>query len=138
MNDSTDYVRQAAALPVRRGKICVITSSNGKRWIIPKGQIELGQTAGETALQEAWEEAGLVGVAQADPLGSYLYEKLGGTYHVLVYLMHVTEAATDWPERDLRQRSWVTPEELLDRVDDPGLTEMLRLAFDKDTVFQPA
>src|SRR5204862_1136621 len=102
MSDTAGYIRQAAALPVRRGKICVVTSSNGKRWIIPKGLIEIGQTAQETALQEAWEEAGLVGVLQPEPVGTYLYEKLGATYHVVVFLMHITKASDDWPERGLR------------------------------------
>src|SRR5207253_985759 len=109
-----------------------ITSSNGKRWIIPKGLIENGQTAQETALQEAWEEAGLVGVLQPEPLGSYLYEKLGATYHVLVFLMHITEVARDWPERDVRQRSWLSPETALERSDNPGLVEMLRVALERD------
>jgi 8-oxo-dGTP pyrophosphatase MutT (NUDIX family) len=130
MNEYAGHIRQAAALPIKRGKICVITSSNGKRWIIPKGLIEPGHTPGETALQEAWEEAGLVGTLQQEPLGSYLYEKMGGTYHVLVYLMHITEVANDWPERSLRQRAWVSPEDVLERIDDPGLVEMLRLAFE--------
>ena len=56
-----ESIRQAAALAIRRGRVCLITSRNGKRWVIPKGWIEPGQTAGETALQEAYEEAGLVG-----------------------------------------------------------------------------
>ncbi len=71
MANASEFIRQAAALPVRNGKVCLVTSSNGKRWVIPKGLIEPGQTAGETALQEAWEEAGLVGVLEPDPIGSF-------------------------------------------------------------------
>src|SRR5436853_2266755 len=103
------YVRQAAALPVRNGRVCLITSSNGKRWVIPKGLIESGQTAGEAALQEAWEEAGLTGSLDSEPLGSFVYDKWCGTCHVMVFLMHVSESAHDWPEGDLRQRIWVSP-----------------------------
>jgi 8-oxo-dGTP pyrophosphatase MutT (NUDIX family) len=125
-------IRQAAALPLRNGKACVITSSNGKRWVIPKGLIEPGQTAGETALQEAWEEAGLVGVLHAEPVGSYLYEKYGKSYHVIVFVMDVTGAAQDWPEREVRQRSWVSPIGLFERIEDPGLLEVLRFALDKN------
>jgi 8-oxo-dGTP pyrophosphatase MutT (NUDIX family) len=137
MADNMGYVRQAAALPLRQGKICLITSSNGKRWIIPKGLIEPGQTAGEAALQEAWEEAGLVGVLQQEPIGSYLYEKLGRTYHVIVFQMHVTEVANDWPERSLRQRCWVSRAGLLERIEEAGLAEVLRLTFTKDGTAQP-
>src|SRR5262245_35293488 len=95
----TDWVRQAAALPVRSGQVCLVTSSSGKRWVIPKGMIDPGKTAADIALQEAWEEAGLVGVLQADPVGSYFYDKYGGTCHVTVYLLQVTGEADDWPER---------------------------------------
>jgi 8-oxo-dGTP pyrophosphatase MutT (NUDIX family) len=123
------YVRQAAALPVRNGRVCLVTSSNGKRWVIPKGLIEPGQTAGETALQEAWEEAGLVGGLRAEPIGSFLYEKWCGVCHVTVFVMDVTEMKQDWPERALRQRIWVTPTGAVERIDDPGLVEILHEAF---------
>jgi 8-oxo-dGTP pyrophosphatase MutT (NUDIX family) len=131
MANEPEFVRQAGAIPIRNGRICLITSSNGKRWVIPKGLIEGNHTAGEAALQEAWEEAGLVGVLQQEPVGSYLYDKWCGTCHVTVFLMEVTEMAQDWPEREMRQRAWVTPAGALERVDDPGLADVLRLAFGK-------
>jgi 8-oxo-dGTP pyrophosphatase MutT (NUDIX family) len=131
MPSSVSYIRQAAALPLRGEKACIITSSNGKRWVIPKGLIEPGQTAGEAALQEAWEEAGLTGALQPEPVGSYLYEKYGNTYHVIVFVMEVTAVAQDWPERDIRQRSWVSPAGLIERIEEPGLLEVLRAALEK-------
>ena len=131
MASENDYVRQAAAIPMRGGKICLITSSNGKRWIIPKGLIEPGQTAGETALQETWEEAGLVGVLNPEPVGSYLYDKWCGTCHVTVFLMEVHEVVQDWPEGNLRQRSWVSKASALSRIEDPGLLDILRSALGK-------
>src|SRR5580692_7964220 len=126
MPTSGAYVRQAAAIPLRKGRICLITSRNGKRWVIPKGLIEPGQTAGETALQEAWEEAGLVGVLHPEAVGTYLYEKWGGTHFVTVFLMDVTDVALYWPERPVRQREWVSGAEALDRIGDEGLRELIR------------
>ncbi|MBP3956141.1 NUDIX hydrolase [Gemmata sp. G18] len=123
------WVRQAAAIPVRDGRVCLVTSSSGRRWVVPKGQIDPGHTAGEAALVEAWEEAGLVGALDTEPLGSYAYEKLGRELHVLVYRMTVTEARDEWPERDLRVRAWVTLDEALDRIEEPGLRDLLRLSF---------
>lgn len=138
MADNPEYVRQAAAVPLRRGKVCLITRRNSKRWVIPKGMIDPGQTAGETALQEAWEEAGLVGALDREPIGSYLYEKMGRTHHVTVFVMRVTEVTADWPERGFRDRTWVDPVEALDRIDDVGLAEVLRLVCDTpDDVTQP-
>jgi 8-oxo-dGTP pyrophosphatase MutT (NUDIX family) len=122
-----ESIRQAAALPLRRGRICLITSRNGKRWVIPKGWIEPGQTCGETALQEAWEEAGLVGALEREPIGSYLYEKEGQSYHVTVFVLKVTSIAQDWPERSFRQRSWVSQVGFFERIDDVGLTDIVRL-----------
>jgi 8-oxo-dGTP pyrophosphatase MutT (NUDIX family) len=119
-------IRQAAAIPVRAGQVCLVTSSSGKRWVVPKGCMELGSTAGEMALQEAWEEAGLVGVLQQEPVGSYIYEKYGNVYHVIVFLMHVTEAAEDWPEKTLRQRVWLNPTQALVRIEDRGLRDLIR------------
>src|SRR5713226_5366109 len=127
-------IRQAAALPLRRGRVCLITSRNGKRWVIPKGLIEPGQTAGESALQEAWEEAGLTGVLQPEPLGSYLYAKWCGLCHVTVFLMQVSDEAEVWPEQDLRQRSWVSLAGALERLDDSGLCDILRLTFSKNAI----
>src|SRR5205809_2727063 len=109
MATAPDWIPQAAALPVKAGAICLVTSSSGKRWVIPKGMIEPGKTAGQIALQEAWEEAGLVGLLQPEPVGSYLYDKYGRTHHVTVFLMQVTDVADDWPERSLRERAWLRP-----------------------------
>src|SRR3954471_12413320 len=121
MANASEYVRQAAAIPLRDGAVCLITSSNGKRWVVPKGLIGPGHTAGETALLEAWEEAGLVGVLRPEPVGSYLYAKYGQTYHVIVFVLEVTEVRTDWPEKQLRQRSWLGVPQALERIDDAGL-----------------
>jgi 8-oxo-dGTP pyrophosphatase MutT (NUDIX family) len=126
MPTATELVRQAAAIPVNAGHMCVVTSRSGKRWVIPKGCLEPGKTAGEIALLEAWEEAGLVGVLHPEPVGSYFYEKAGATCHVTVFLMRVTEVATDWPERPVRQRSWLSFTQAQQRLEDPGLRELVR------------
>jgi 8-oxo-dGTP pyrophosphatase MutT (NUDIX family) len=118
-------IRQAAALPVRDGMVCLVSSRNGKRWVAPKGCLEPGKTAAEVAIQEAWEEAGLVGTLDPDPIGSYFYEKDGLTCHVLVFLMQVTDEAEDWLERSFRQRRWLPASRAADRVADPGLRALI-------------
>ena len=126
MAHAPDYIRQAAAIPVKDGAVCLITSSNGKRWVVPKGLIDPGHTAGETALVESWEEAGLVGVLRPEPVGSYLYSKYGHTYHVTVFLMQVTESRSEWPEKQVRQRNWLSVPQALERIEDAGLREVVR------------
>jgi 8-oxo-dGTP pyrophosphatase MutT (NUDIX family) len=126
MATSSDLIRQAAAIPVKAGQVCLVTSRSGKRWVIPKGCMEPGKTAGEIALQEAWEEAGLVGVLAPEPLGTYFYEKAGFTCLVTVFLLQVTDAVDVYPEHDQRERSWVTFSQALRRIEDPGLRELIR------------
>jgi 8-oxo-dGTP pyrophosphatase MutT (NUDIX family) len=125
MAHSSAALRQAAAIPVRSGRVCLVLSSGGKRWVVPKGRIEQGQTAGETALQEAWEEAGLVGSLLPQPVGSYRYRKCGIVHHVTVFLMNVTEVTDDWPESSLRLRRWLRPESALARIEEPSLRKLL-------------
>jgi len=124
-----DSIPQAAAIPVRKGRLCLVTSRSGKRWIIPKGCMEPGKSTGEIALQEAWEEAGLTGVLDKHPVGSYVYEKLGAQHHVTVFLMRVTDECEEYPERSQRERAWLTPAQALDQVEEQGLKEVLRVAI---------
>ena len=125
-------VPQAAAIPVRNGRVCLITSRSGRRWVIPKGRIEPGQTPAEAALAEVWEEAGLVGTLSGSAVGTYEYVKYGRPHRVTVFVLAVSEEHSHWPERQHRTRKWVTVKTALDRVEEPGLRDLLH------GVFQPA
>ena len=109
----------------------MITSSSGGHWGFPKGIIEPGDTPQETALQEAWEEAGLHGRIVGEPLGSYHYEKWDSELEVMMYLMEVERAAANWPESDVRKRAWLLSDEALDRLDRPALRQLLATAIKK-------
>jgi 8-oxo-dGTP pyrophosphatase MutT (NUDIX family) len=119
------WTSQAAAIPFRDGQICLVRSSSGKRWIVPKGCVEQGWTLAETALQEAWEEAGLAGTLESDPVGTYCYEKLGGICHVTVFVMNVHRVAEEWPEMLVRPRRWMTPKNALKSLREPRLREII-------------
>ena len=121
--------RQAAVIPVADGRVCMVTSSSGRRWVLPKGMIDAGHTAGEAALTEAWEEAGLVGILNAEPVGSYLYDKYGRTHHVTVFVLQVTDMAADWPEKLVRRREWLEPDQAIDRIEEAGLRDLLDAVF---------
>jgi hypothetical protein len=45
--------------------------------------------------------------------------------------MDVTRVAQDWPERAMRQRSWVSPAGLFERIEESGLVEVLRVALER-------
>ena len=104
--------RQAAAIAVRRNghrvQVCLIRKKGSRKWGIPKGQVDPGDTHEETALNEAWEEAGLSGRLIGDVVGTYEYEKWDETYAVAVYLMEVLEQHDEWDEADVRERRWTS------------------------------
>ncbi len=125
MASASGPIYQAAAIPIKGGMVCMVTSASGKRWVVPQGCLEEGKTAGEIALQEAWEEAGLTGLLDPHPVGSYSYDKWGTTCHVTVFVMTVTGVAEDWPEKAVRERAWLKPAKSLERITDAGLKQVV-------------
>lgn len=119
-------VRQAAVIAVQNEQVCLVSSRSGRRWVVPKGCIEAGKSAGEIALQEAWEEAGLAGLLGKEPIGSYVYEKDGMVCHVIVFVMRVTTQVDAYPEASVRQRIWLSIPQALVRLEEHGLRELLR------------
>ncbi len=103
---------QAAAVPVReadgRLEICLIRRHGQRRWGIPKGFIDDGDTPMEAALNEAREEAGLIGRIDGPAVGTYEYSKWGDHLSVAVFVMRVREALPVWDEMDVRERRWMT------------------------------
>ena len=88
---------------------CRSASSGGRtpKWGIPKGLVDPGDTHEETALNEAWEEAGINGRLLGAAIGTYRYRKWGTRLTVAVYVMEVLEQAERWEESAFRQRRWV-------------------------------
>jgi 8-oxo-dGTP pyrophosphatase MutT (NUDIX family) len=105
-------VQQAAAIAVRRQgstfQVCLIRARKSRRWGIPKGLVDPGDTPEETALNEAWEEAGVRGRIIGEALGTYRYDKWETTLTVAVYLMEVQEQSDEWLEADFRERQWAS------------------------------
>ena len=126
---------QAAAIPYRfregEPEFCLITSIRKGTWGVPKGIIDPGETAAETALKEAEEEGGLHGRIVGEPLGHYQYYKWNTTLQVTVYLMEVTAADDDWEEADLRTRVWRRANEARAAIQRRELQELLDVAIDR-------
>ncbi len=126
---------QFAALCTRsrdaQTEVLLITSRDTGRWIIPKGWPIDGLSGSETALQEAWEEAGVQDAdASDDPIGYYSYDKKldnGSLQPVLtsVYRVRVTKTSDTFPEAHERERSWVSPQVAAERVQEPELRDLL-------------
>lgn len=126
------FFRQSGVVAVReidgREEVLLVSSRGGKRWVIPKGVVEEGLTPAESAVNEAWEEAGIRGRVGAKPLGAYDYLKWGGTCTVEVYPFRVAEVLDEWPESSVRQRKWLSREEAAAAVEEGALSALIMLS----------
>jgi 8-oxo-dGTP pyrophosphatase MutT (NUDIX family) len=110
--------------------ICLITSRETKRWVIPKGWPKPSVRPHEQAAREAREEAGLVGEIAPDPLGSYVYNKRMDrrkyvTCRVAVFPFLVQAQRIRWPEKRERQLLWTPIEDAASKVAEPDLALLL-------------
>ena len=135
MVSSPHTPRQSGVIPFQRRAndtaFCLITTSSGRRWTFPKGIIERGDSARETALKEALEEAGLHGTLVDDVIGSFEQTKWGQTFRVAVYLMEVTSEDRVWEEQGFRQRRWCDAATALALIADRPMAPILRLAIER-------
>src|SRR5438270_65110 len=72
---------QYGALPWRRTpdgalEVLLITTRGTRRWIVPKGWADDGLDPREAAAIEAYEEAGVLGDVNGEPLGMLVHRKL--------------------------------------------------------------
>lgn len=126
---------QAAAAPWREAgaqlEILLITPRDAPRcgrlrWILPQGGVEPGQTAREAAIAEAWEEAGVRGVASEEAFAHYQYESGTGRRRVHVFALEAQIMEEDWPERDDRERLWLPYDEALRAISGETLRDALK------------
>ncbi len=103
--------KQACAIPYRvleGGAIEVLfVSTSSGRWSTPKGFIDPGRSAEETARIEALEEAGVIGTV-GEEVGTFVYERAGRLHSVRVFVMRVERVLERWQEEGERTRRWVS------------------------------
>ena len=128
---SVDIYRQSGVLAYRIGsqqpEILLITTRKG-HWTIPKGIVEPDLGPAESALNEAYEEAGVRGRLAAKSIGRFQYAKWGGTCTVEVFLLEATELLDSWPEADFRRRRWAPIPAAAEMVRYDQLAELIRRA----------
>lgn len=112
-------------------RFLLITSRETKRWVIPRGNAVPGLPPHQSAAQEAYEEAGLTGLVDAEEIGTYRFDKRrkGGMTeeaNVHVFPLRTTIQSGQWPEREERDTRWFTREEAAAAVDEPGLKALIR------------
>jgi 8-oxo-dGTP pyrophosphatase MutT (NUDIX family) len=136
----TELPIQTGALPWRRKKkgveVLLVTGRRSRRWTIPKGWPMPGKSLAEAAAQEAFEEAGVKGTIDPEPLGSFRHTKTNlaiGDLDVtiLVHPMSVELELPKWPELGQRKRKWFKPEDAADRVDSEELRVLIMRSVER-------
>lgn len=113
-------------------EVLVVSSLTTHRWILPKGWPKDGRSGAETALEEAWEEAGIRIIGEPPVhIGRYGYHKrLRGDVPVRtqvdVFAVRIRGLLDHYPEEGRRERVWLSPAEAAGRVEEPELKALLR------------
>ncbi len=114
-------------------RVLLITSRDTRRWIVPKGNLIRGLAPHEAAEREAFEEAGIVGIASAKAIGTYHYDKQrkNGSNQVVgvrVFPFAFKAQHEFWPEQHQRITEWFTLVDAAGAVGEPELKAII-LAF---------
>ena len=108
-----EVAEQAAAVCYRwRGEqieFLLVRTSDGHRWILPKGKRRLPELDWQTAQREAYEEAGVYGEISQQPLTIFRHYKKNRELLVPTFLLKVESTHT--PREQQRNPRWFTPED---------------------------
>lgn len=127
----TQYAALCYRMVKGKPKILLITSRGTRRWILPKGWPMKTRSPGQAALQEAYEEAGVIGRASEVPVGMYSYRKaIGNGIEVpcvaVIYPVKVTLLKANYPEAGQRKRDWFSRKKAARQVTEPELARLLK------------
>jgi 8-oxo-dGTP pyrophosphatase MutT (NUDIX family) len=111
-------------------QVLLITSRDTGRWIVPKGWVMAGKSPAQSALTEAWEEAGVIGIPSEAPMGHFVYPKVleGGValpVRVALHAVEVTRLKRRYPEVGERERRWFRPEAAAEHLAEPDLAQLV-------------
>ncbi|KAL7611659.1 nudix hydrolase 18, mitochondrial [Lactuca sativa] len=89
--------------------LVISTQRKGKGVLFPKGGWELDESIQDAARRETMEEAGVLGTVESE-LGKWCFKSKGNDalYEGHMFPLLVKEQLDLWPEKDIRQRYWVS------------------------------
>lgn len=119
------------------GEVEILLIQDSKdRWTIPKGHIEEGEKASETARREITEEVGLKEMKIMDWLGKINFRYRRGTHLVLMTTeIFLVEAQGDTnkirPEKWMNSLAWLKANDALDKIEYDDIGKLILLALRK-------
>jgi len=118
---TTEHHHSAGGLVVRDDEILLISTQNGRRWQLPKGHIEAGETPVEAAVREVREETGVTGeiVTELPGVEYWYIEKGQRRIHKRVdyYLLrYVSGDAADFDPGEVSGADWFSWDEGIARI----------------------
>ena len=137
------YYTQSAVMPFRwrdgQLEVLLIGSSSNRHWSLPKGIVEPGLSAAQSALKEAREEAGISGeIAEVTP-GHYPHAKWGARCGVTLFAMRVDDQLPEQHrEEPQRTRRWLPAEAATEHLEQPSLVVELRSLIERLQAEGPA
>lgn len=108
-------------------EVLLISSQKSERMMFPKGGWEVDENIEFAASRETMEEAGVVGIL-GEKLGQWIYKskRQQEKFHEgSMFPLLVTEELDVWPEKDLRQRVWMSVGEAREACAQPWMKEAL-------------
>jgi 8-oxo-dGTP pyrophosphatase MutT (NUDIX family) len=137
----TELPTQTGALPWRLSaksgiEVLLVTGRRSGRWTIPKGWPMPGKSLAEAAEQEAFEEAGVKGTINPEPIGTFRHVKQQLAFgdlevNIVVHPLWVDRELPKWPELGQRKRKWFSAKDAAKRVDSPELSALIRQSVNK-------
>ncbi|GFP82608.1 nudix hydrolase 17 mitochondrial [Phtheirospermum japonicum] len=93
-------------------EVLLISSQKSSKMMFPKGGWELDEDIELAAIRETLEEAGVIG-SVGEKLGEWIFKsKSQEKFHEgSMFSLLVTEELDVWPEKNVRQRVWMTVDE---------------------------
>lgn len=128
------YYNQSSVIPYRiqngHIQVLIISSSSAKHWVVPKGILDPGLSAQDSAAKEAYEEAGIEGEVAEIEIGHYVYKKWKAPCSVSVFPMKVNRILDQekWHESH-RERRWVSVEEAIKLLHNTDLANIVGRLF---------
>jgi len=123
-----DYDRTGAL------RFLLVAAREDARWTVPKGRLIAEMSPRETAMREAFNEAGAIGRVDPNPLGRFTYRRPSPSgedvwHAATLFSMRVNGTLLNWPEKADRKRHWFEHHQALTAIDDPNLRNLLIRAF---------